>query len=321
MSIEKPNLPILAFSQKIWDLAPHNAFTDIILFRGKWFCVFRESDSHGGTNNGIIRLITSTDTVSWTSVHIWEESGVDLRDPKLSITPEGSLMLLAGGSYYMRGRYDSCQSRVSFSKDSKNWTSLIPILSPNDWLWRITWFEGKAYGVSYRLLNPKDRSKEWLLTLFESDDGINYRLVTDLMVPGYPSETTLRFTSRGEMVALVRRGMPNNDQAWIGISIPPYDSWRWTVLNRSIGGPNFVILPDGMMWAAGRYTFLTTYGSIENTVVTSLNELLKGPYLVLPSFGDTSYPGMFYHEDFLYVSYYSSHEGKSAIYFAKMKLP
>jgi hypothetical protein len=29
-------------SVKIWDGAPHNAFTDLIRHRDEWFCVFRE---------------------------------------------------------------------------------------------------------------------------------------------------------------------------------------------------------------------------------------------------------------------------------------
>src|ERR1700722_11772338 len=99
MIFNKITLPIVTLTQKIWDAAPHNAFTDLILFRGKWFCIFRESDSHAG-HNGTLRLITTQDTIAWTSLHTWEESGYDLRDPKLSITPEGNLMLLAGAIQY-----------------------------------------------------------------------------------------------------------------------------------------------------------------------------------------------------------------------------
>ena len=36
----------LVESRKIWDAAPHNAFTDLAHFRGRWFCVFREGRSH-----------------------------------------------------------------------------------------------------------------------------------------------------------------------------------------------------------------------------------------------------------------------------------
>ena len=41
----------------------------------------------------------------------------------------------------------------------------------------------------------------------------------------------------------------------------------------------------------------------------------------MPSAGDNSYPGLVLHEDVLWVSYYSSHDGKTSIYLAKLKLP
>jgi hypothetical protein len=46
-----------------------------------------------------------------------------------------------------------------------------------------------------------------------------------------------------------------------------------------------------------------------------LTELLK-----LPSGGDTSYAGLVMHDGSLWVSYYSSHEGKTNIYLAKVEL-
>jgi hypothetical protein len=43
--------------------------------------------------------------------------------------------------------------------------------------------------------------------------------------------------------------------------------------------------------------------------------------LTLPSGGDTSYAGMVWHDGVLWVSYYASHEGKTAIYLARVKVP
>ena len=40
------------------------------------------------------------------------------------------------------------------------------------------------------------------------------------------------------------------------------------------------------------------------------------PILELPSGGDCSYPGLYWHDDLLHVTFYSSHEGKAAIYYA-----
>jgi hypothetical protein len=44
------------------------------------------------------------------------------------------------------------------------------------------------------------------------------------------------------------------------------------------------------------------------------------PELLLPSGGDNSYPGLVLHDGKLWVSYYSSHEGKTSIYLAEIEL-
>ena len=45
------------------------------------------------------------------------------------------------------------------------------------------------------------------------------------------------------------------------------------------------------------------------------------PALTFPSGGDTSYPGLVWHDGRLWMSYYSSHEAKTSIYLAKVRLP
>jgi hypothetical protein len=44
------------------------------------------------------------------------------------------------------------------------------------------------------------------------------------------------------------------------------------------------------------------------------------PILELPSAGDCGYPGMVPHRGILWISYYSSHEGKARIYLARARL-
>ncbi|HMT68306.1 MAG TPA: hypothetical protein PKE28_11980, partial [Bacteroidales bacterium] len=51
-----------------------------------------------------------------------------------------------------------------------------------------------------------------------------------------------------------------------------------------------------------------------------VTDLGFNPVLILPGGGDCSYPGMVWHEDMLVVSYYSSHEGKSSIYIARIRV-
>lgn len=305
--------PRIVACRKIWDESPHNAFTDLVRFRDRWFCTFREGRDHAGGDDGRLRVIVSADGEAWESAALLAEEGVDLRDPKLSVTPDGRLMMVAGGSIYRDGKFVTRRSRVAFSADGHSWTPPRPVLPEKHWLWRVTWHEGFAYGVSYYPLNGT--ATERGVTLWSSRDGVEYDALGAFEIPGAPCETTLRFDEDDRMIALVRR-VGGASNAYVGVSEKPYGAWRWKELGESIGGPNFLILPDGAMWAAGRRTLQKA-----ETVLARLTLDRYEPVLTLPSGGDTSYPGMVMHEGLLWMSYYSSHEGKTSIYLAKIRLP
>ena len=145
---------------------------------------------------------------------------------------------------------------------------------------------------------------------------MKYDLVTHLDVPGHPNETTLRVLPDGEMIALVRRE-GGNTLGWIGRSQAPYTKWTWKETAHRLGGPNFIRLPDGTLWAAGR----SYPGGAKSVLARMTREGGYAPALTLASGGDTSYPGLVWHNGLLWMSFYSSHEGKSAIYLAKIQVP
>jgi hypothetical protein len=321
--------PELVSLAKIWDAGKHNAFTDLIRWRNQWYCTFREADGHVG-GDGKLRVLLSTDGQKWESAALVEEKGIDLRDPKLSITPDDRLMIVAGGSVYEGTKLLGRQPRVAFSQDGREWTAPQRVLEEGEWLWRVTWHGGTAYGVSYNAaerMSPAAQAAaktgkaepgpaEWKLKLVASSDGVKYDLVTHLDVPGHPNETTLRFLPDGEMVALVRRE-GGDTVGWIGRSREPYKEWKWTPTKHRLGGPNFIQLPDGSLWAAGR-----SYPGGAKTVLARMTaDGAYAPAIALASGGDTSYPGLAWHDGLLWLSYYSSHEGKTSIYLAKIKLP
>jgi len=76
-------------------------------------------------------------------------------------------------------------------------------------------------------------------------------------------------------------------------------------------------LPDGRLVAAVRlYDGRTRTGLCwVDPKAGTLTE-----FLTLPSGGDTSYPGLVWEDNLLWVSYYASHEGKTSIYLAKVKI-
>jgi hypothetical protein len=314
---------------KIWDQGKHNAFTDLIRWHGSWYCTFREADAHVG-GDGVVRVLVSEDGEKWTSAAGITEKGIDLRDPKLSITPDDRLMIVAGGSVYEGKQLLGRQPRVMFSNDGREWTAPQRVLAEGDWLWRVTWHGGRAYGVAYdasQRTTPaaQEAAKtgqappgpaEWKLKLVTSSDGVKYDLITHLDVPGHPNETTLRFLPDGELIALVRRE-GGNTFGWIGRSPAPYKEWKWVEIKHRLGGPNFIRLPDGALWAAGR----SYSGGAKTVLVRMTAEGGYEPALTLASGGDTSYPGLVWHDGLLWMSFYSSHEGKTSIYMAKIKVP
>ncbi len=313
--------PKLLESYKIWDSSPYSAFTDLIRHHDQFLCTFRESDSHQDGENGKIRILTSPDGKNWESVALIAEEGVDLRDPKLSIKPDGTLMLLLGGTITDKnGNVVNRQSRVAFSHDGAEWTPLTPILTENEWLWRVTWHDGRAYGIAY----DAHLKNEWTVNLYVSSDGINYDLVTPLDIKHFPNEATIRFAETGEMYVLLRAGKSVKSYAWFGMSEPPYTAFAWKRIKQVFGGPDFVIAPEHQFWAAGRVYIKEEDNKYqEKTGLVNLSDAANPDNLFLvPSGGDdTGYPGMVLDGKILWMSYYSSQDGTPSIYIAKILLP
>ena len=151
--------------------------------------------------------------------------------------------------------------------------------------------------------------------LYWTTDGIEWNWITEFKLPGLtpdrktaPSETTVRF-------------LPD-DRTWKQPATLP----GIHKLEHRLGGPNFIRIPDGSLWAASRgYPPGTpvigawTQGE-PFTVLARLTLTGYEPVLKLPSGGDTSYPGMVWYQGLLWISYYSSHEGKTSIYLARIRL-
>jgi hypothetical protein len=295
--------------RRIWDRAPHNAFTDLIRYHDRWWCTFREASGHV-TMDGAIRVITSADGVAWESAARLSSDTEDLRDPKLSVTPAGELMLLAGATHPPNG--PTRQSYTWFSRDGRQWSAPVKVGDHNYWLWRVTWRNGAGYGFGYEYTNVKD------LRLYRTTDGRRFESEPrPLQTEFFPNESSVIFMPDGRALCLLRREK-GPATALLGEASPPYREWTWKDLGRRIGGPHMLRLPDGRVIAAVRL-----YDGRTRTSLCWLNRRSGRleEVLALPSGGDSSYAGLAWRDGVLWVSYYSSHEGKTSIYLAKVKLP
>lgn len=309
--------------EKIWDNGTHAAFTSLIKYRGQYYCSFREGYSHifnaQGEADGKIRILRSRNGRKWQSVAYFGCDGVDLRDPKLSVTPDGRMMVTIGGSVYRRRQHVESVPMVCFSDDGTHFSPVQPIeidpraRTPKDWVWRVTWHDGVGYGVSY------SSTRRDTLALLRTTDGLRYELVSTLPISGFPNETTLRFTSDGTMLTMVRRDGADR-QGYLAASRPPYTEWQWQPMGFQVGGQDFILAPDGRTVILATRTYLTRHcktALFRGTLSGDWQEVY-----VLPSDGDTSYPGILVEGNEVWVSYYAStrQPGKAAIYLARVPL-
>lgn len=310
-----PSLELLNV-KKIWDQGSHNAFTDLIRFEDSWYCVFREASQHGWAEDAVVRILRSSDNENWELVATLQSPFPelpDIRDPKITVHPGGRLMLSAAiaaldGSIY--------KTYVWYSANGQNWNGPTQIGEDCMWIWRLSWQADTAYGIGYPTKGGHVR--DGLLRLYRSADCIRFEPHVDIVhEEGQPTESSLLFLPDRSGLCLTR-----NDPvgAWLGQAQPPYTAWTWTNTGMKLSGQQLIRLPDGKIIVAGR---TVAEDKSQRTSLLLLNEENGEMYkdLVLPSGGDTSYPGMFFYNDILWVSYYSSHEGKASIYLAQVRVP
>ena len=288
--------------------AKHNAFTALVRIKDAFYCTWREASSHVSAD-GKLRVVRSADGTNWTSVALLTRAGVDLRDSKIEVTPDNRLMLHACEKF-PAGSSPLRRNLAWFSTDGTTWSDPVHIAEDDIWFWKHTWHKGTGYGVGYACAAP------WFARLYTSKDGAKWTThVATLNNSGYVNESSIVFMPDDTAHCLLRRD-EGTRTALLGTAAPPYTNWKWQDLGRQIGGPEMIRLPDNRLLAAVRLlnpnpqaTWLCWVSPKSGTLT---------PALKLPSRGDTSYAGMVWHDDRLWVSYYSSHEKRTGVYIAEV---
>ncbi|WP_018628674.1 hypothetical protein [Niabella aurantiaca] len=301
---------------EIWDGAQHNAFTDLLEYKGYVYCSFREGSGHVPGSNGVGRIIRTRDGNTWESFALIQKEGIDLRDQKISVMPDGRVLCLMGGSVYdvtkKPSRLMAMYPHVAFmGKDMKFTTPEKAVLenSGHNWIWRLTWYKGAGYGIDYGSGRPA--------ALVKTTDGKTFTRVTDLEVDGAPNESTIRFDKKGKMYILIRRET-GDKLGVLATGKAPFTSFSYHKLDYRLGGPDFMFAPGRKKLIVGTRLYLPG-GAKTGILVTDLKgNILKT--LLLESGGDCSYPGMLIKNKELWVSYYSSHTGKTKIYFTRIPM-
>lgn len=338
----------LLAGEKIWDMTQvpdrektRLEFPHLVRFRDAWYCSFREGEIHGNHPSGRGRVIRSADAVTWQSVAVMEWHGGDVRDPRLSVTADGQLMLnssiyfvsrqpRAKGGYY---QLDSAgtpaselekdvarQSVTWLSADGEHWSGAHACPSGvNTWRWDVRWHNGMGYSVGYA-------GKDGAGTLYRTRDGKSWRvLLEDFFPEGKGNEAALAFGADDTACCLLRGGPT---RAVIGVAAPPfYQTWQWKnarvdwqgdgtlraaddVFRVSPGGPSIIRLADGRLVGAAR---------VDGRVTLFWIDPAAAVFTKLVQVDGTSYPGLVEHDGLLWITYGT--RDSAEIRLAKIRVP
>ena len=306
----------------------HNAFTDLIRFRDRFYLTFRSCpDGHSVHPTATIIILESNDAQTWKPVHRFGVSKRDTRDPHFLVFKDR--LFVYTGTWYCGDsspevyNYNEHLGYASWSADGRSWSEPTMLEGTyGHYIWRAAAHDGTAYLCGRRKREfaetPRNVRGDVESAMLESDDGLIWRK-RSLFQTTLGNETAFLFESDGTVVAVARYTLDNSQ---LCRSRPPYREWDRTDLHRYVGGPLLA------KWA-GRY-LVGGRNSTAQGPKTSLCWLVNGKlqeFAVLPSGGDNSYPG-FVELDATHglISWYSTHErddaGRpiTAIYLADLEI-
>ncbi len=316
---------------RVVDDGLHNAFTDLIRFRGRTYLTHRSCpDGHMIFPTSRVRVLVSDDGIAgWQEAFSFSVPERDVRDPHF--------MLFAGKLFVYSGTW-LCEQEdrqrdmndhlgyAACSADGKTWAGPTMLEGTyGHYIWRAAAHGERAYlcGRRRRGFAPGlDENRPELIqsAMLESDDGFVWR-TAGLFADSYGDETAFIFDPDGSVLALVRGADPT--PARISRSRPPYQDFEQVELDRNVGGPLLARWGDRLL-VGGRKRIepdrpVTTLYWLEDD---RLQEAVE-----LPSGGDNSYPGFVdLGDDRGLLSYYSSHEGSGRgvapchVYVAELRL-
>ena len=331
---QSPHLPKVEVEnvRRVFHNGEHNAFTDLIRWKGKFWLTFRSCpDGHMVFSTSRIIVLTTEDTESWEKVYEFSVPRRDTRDPHFLVFRDQLFVYTgtwwSGDGELPRKQYD-INKHLGYgvkTADGKQWSQPFQLEGTyGHYIWRAATHDGKAYLCARRKRGHSEAESGAGATpimesaMLESEDGINWRFRT-LFQTTKGNETAFQFSPNGDLLAISRNH--GREGALLVQASPPYQHVTRKPLAEYIGGP--LLARWGNEWMVGGRRF-TKAGP--RTILYWLHNDAIHEFADLPSGGDTSYPGFVELDDGTgLVSWYSSHEkdatGKkiTAIYLADLK--
>ncbi len=274
------------------------AFCDVIKFGDRFYCVFREGETHAPYHewhsNGYLKILSSKDLRNWDEELIVADEEWDLRDP--CFCSNGNTLLLYYGLYSFENPKPANKTgytrlEISNNRLRASTRGLVEIGDYSSlWLWKVYSFDNSFWGVAY--------SSGRTPILATSQDGVHFNYISEINADG--TETSLVMKEDKTLVSFIR----NSESIGIcglGVSNPPYEKWECFPLNEMLESPeSFEYKNDMYVIGRSRYgvsMFQLDYESKE--LIPFYNFFAYGNY------GDCGYPGIVVEGRTISVIYYS----------------
>jgi len=279
--------------RKIWDSSripgrvdTRVELTDLVRFKDHWYCGFCEGEIHCNHPTGRAWIIRSRDGEDWEPVVVFDWDAADVRDPVLSVTSEGWLMVNTSLYFVSReGRTDYAAAEATTDyipqeaaaereavarfyqlddpgtpdsvEEAQVARQSVTWLSADGVNWSSahacpsginTWrWQAKwNYGMGYSVGYC---GKDKNGTLYRTRDGKTWRvLLADFFPDGKGTECTMAFDAANDMHCLLRL---SKDRTMCGRGPAPfYRKWTWQELKVDCGTDRAGIQPAAEVFQA-----------------------------------------------------------------------
>ena len=334
-------LPAKKLKMETWvvvDDGAHNAFTDMLFWRGYFWLVFISSPSHFASEKSRMVLSRSCDARNWQVVRKFDGAGQDIRDPKLGIIRD-QLFLYA----LLNQSFDPVPYKTiaAHSQNGLDW-SKFEAVTPDGWLLgRPVGLDGTTWYA------PAHRTDVGSAVLLRSTDGVNWLIHSEIFAgkAERADETALMLLNNGSLLAVTRfesgSSIFGSDQAatLISTAAAPFTTWLESARSSvtrldgpvlfkakdqvfAVGRrqPNSIALQSN---SSGRWTKQGSAFSRKRTALFHVDKIGSGlTHLAdLPSSGDTAYAGVVVKDERVFISYYTNDPRKDYPWILGMLLP
>ncbi|MHC4582273.1 MAG: hypothetical protein ACYS14_12530, partial [Planctomycetota bacterium] len=203
--------------RRVFHNGEHNAFTDLIRFKGTFYLTFRSCpDGHMVHPTATIIILSSPDAKQWKQVHRFGVEKRDTRDPHF-LAFKNKLFVYTGTWYsgettlkYEDYDLNKHLGYAAVSEDGTNWHGPIMLEGTfGHYIWRANTFGAKAYLCGRRKKNfamaPRGEGPTVESAMLESQDGLTWR-TRALFQEVRGDETAFQFEADGSVIAIGRRG-------------------------------------------------------------------------------------------------------------------